>query len=558
MATQFTPGTGSDPTSTLEISISCRNLIDKDTFSRSDPMCVVFHPSPTGSGGWEELKRTEVIWDCLNPDFVTKLVIDYRFEVEQKLRFEVYDIDSPSSNLANHDFLGCVETNVAQIVSKGFNGLTLPLQLDKGKYRQMKTANTRGTITLLAEELVQYKEEVIFKLEGYSMSGSYLMGMFKSSIFFTLSKITESGNYTIVYRSPEVKGPNPSWPPVTISMRTLANGDKDRCLRIEVWKSGVNGYHKSLGIVHTTVSKMLADLRQKIWITGNNGKESKSSIKFTQLSIVPVFTFMDYISSGTQIHCCFAIDFTGSNGDPSDAHSLHHFTTSDLRGNPYEQAIQSVGEIIQDYNPTKLFPVYGFGARIPPLGVVSHNFPVTLNPSNPHCNGINGVIETYRNCIRQIQLFGPTNFAPIIRDMANTARRSADGKHYHVLLIITDGIITDMPQTKEIIVEAAVLPLSIIIVGVGNANFDAMQELDGDTVRLSYQGKLASRDIVQFVPYRDAYSWLASVSPGALTTSSYESTARLAKIRLAQEVLAEIPEQLTSFMKSRNILPGNN
>lgn len=106
------------------------------------------------------------------------------------------------------------------------------------------------------------------------MSGSYLMGMFKSSIFFTLSKITESGNYTIVYRSPEVKGPNPSWPPVTISMRTLANGDKDRCLRIEVWKSGVNGYHKSLGIVHTTVSKMLADLRQKIWITGNNGKVS--------------------------------------------------------------------------------------------------------------------------------------------------------------------------------------------------------------------------------------------------------------------------------------------
>jgi hypothetical protein len=52
-----------------------------------------------------------------------------------------------------------------------------------------------------------------------------------------------------------------------------------------------------------------------------------------------------------------------------------------------------------------------------------------------------------------------------------------------------------MPQTKEIIVDAAKLPLSIIIAGVGGANFAAMEELDGDTVRLSYNGKYAERDI---------------------------------------------------------------
>jgi hypothetical protein len=110
----------------------------------------------------------------------------------------------------------------------------------------------------------------------------------------------------------------------------------------------------------------------------------------------------------------------------------------------------------------------------------------------------------------------------------------------------------------KVIVDSAKLPLSIIIAGVGGANFAAMQELDGDTVRLSYNGKYAERDIVQFVPYRDAYSWMSSICPEAAAkwSSSYEGTSRLAKVRLAQEVLAEIPEQITSFMKSRGIIPG--
>jgi hypothetical protein len=48
------------------------------------------------------------------------------------------------------------------------------------------------------------------------------------------------------------------------------------------------------------------------------------------------------------------------------------------------------------------------------------------------------------------------------------------------LLLITDGIITDMPQTIEQIVQSSTLPTSIIIVGVGQADFSNMESLDGD------------------------------------------------------------------------------
>ena len=46
-----------------------------------------------------------------------------------------------------------------------------------------------------------------------------------------------------------------------------------------------------------------------------------------------------------------------------------------------------------------------------------------------------------------------------------------DGSNYFVLLIITDGVITDMPQTVQAIISASSLPMSIIIVGVGDADF---------------------------------------------------------------------------------------
>jgi len=60
-----------------------------------------------------------------------------------------------------------------------------------------------------------------------------------------------------------------------------------------------------------------------------------------------------------------------------------------------------------------------------------------------------------------------------------------------------------MDQTIDRIVQSANLPLSIIIVGVGNANFDSMVRLDGDNGLYGSNGNKAMRDIVQFVPFRD-------------------------------------------------------
>ena len=76
-------------------------------------------------------------------------------------------------------------------------------------------------------------------------------------------------------------------------------------------------------------------------------------------------------------------------------------------------------------------------------------------------------------------------------------------QNYYILLILTDGQFTDIYDCIGAIVEASDYPMSIIIIGVGNANFEDMERLDADKKALQFNGRKASRDIVQFVPYKN-------------------------------------------------------
>ena len=100
------------------------------------------------------------------------------------------------------------------------------------------------------------------------------------------------------------------------------------------------------------------------------------------------------------------------------------------------------------------------------------------------------------------------------------------------MLYITDGEITDMNETVDRIIEASELPMSIIIIGVGDQDFSRMIELDADEVMLTDSlGRRASRDIVQFVQF-DVFKNNPSM--------------------LAEEVLKEVPDQIVTYMEKEN------
>jgi hypothetical protein len=120
--------------------------------------------------------------------------------------------------------------------------------------------------------------------------------------------------------------------------------------------------------------------------------------------------------------------------------------------------------------------------------------------------------------------------------MAEAAGIDQGNQQYFILLILTDGEIHDMKETIDWVVRGSKAPLSIVIVGIGNENFDNMEQLDADDKPLvNSRGERMLRDIVQFVPFRNF-----GYSPIALT----------------KEVLAEVPREITNYFRIKGIVPN--
>ena len=95
---------------------------------------------------------------------------------------------------------------------------------------------------------------------------------------------------------------------------------------------------------------------------------------------------------------------------------------------------------------------------------------------------------------------------------------------YMILFILTDGEIHDKPEVIDLLVQCNRLPISIIIVGVGNGNFEIMRELDDDDCEMvDSKGNRTERDLVQFVEFKE-----------------FKNNG----VELAREVLYELPRQV--------------
>jgi hypothetical protein len=60
-----------------------------------------------------------------------------------------------------------------------------------------------------------------------------------------------------------------------------------------------------------------------------------------------------------------------------------------------------------------------------------------------------------------------------------------------------------MSKVKGLIVDCCELPLSVVIIGVGECDFTLMEELNGNDNRLEDDnGRVATRDLVGFVEFK--------------------------------------------------------
>lgn len=186
-------------------------------------------------------------------------------------------------------------------------------------------------------------------------------------------------------------------------------------------------------------------------------------------------TFQDYINGGWKLDFYIAIDFTSSNGDPRIPGTLHDQNPITL--NDYEETMVSIGNAVSPYTERGALSttVWGFGCKFD--GALRHIFQCG---NEPKVSGVDGILRAYKSVFEaDLTMSGPTCFDEVIQAAAVQARKHQQSKAqlYSVLLVITDGISPDVQETKRKLGVYSTVPLSIIFVGVGRADFGRMYQL---------------------------------------------------------------------------------
>lgn len=326
--------------------------------------------------------------------------------------------------------------------------------------------------------------------------------------------------------------------PFSVSEYDLTEGDISRLLKIAVVQSQSGQSGKIVGQVVTTFPALKR--------VCTNAQDPVLRLQPTGLLTVHSYSeevqpsFMEYLKGGW---CDFglvcAIDFTSSNGDPRKPGTRHYNPgpgVGPAPPNEYEAAMRAVGNMLASYSSDSRIPSYGFGANLPPSYNVSHCFPVTEHElGDPFCNGVDGLVRAYQATLNRVQLYGPTIFSEVLRTVGVIVSRRTEAAvragnnslAYTVLLILTDGVISDYDATTAELIKLSALPMSIVIIGVGTEDFGKMHALDSSNGPLRRGAEFAMREFVQFVPFQDFKGDLSE---------------------MAERVLGGIPDQVLSYI----------
>ena len=430
--------------------------------------------------------------------FDNVFICDYYFEREQKIQIIIYNEDSPPVT---------VMTTLAEIVASKHSLF-------------VKQFENKEKLIVRAEKLGTGKSYINIKIniKINDPSSDYLI---KNKLIFILNcknrKIYSSESISDNGQFDQIKIPcSLLTPEYTVNICDPNNNDEIK-----------GSYTKKLESIKNNQSsgglQLKIPISKKITLSIYDNSEFKDNL-----------SFFDYISSGVRLNLSIGIDFTGSNGHPLDKDTLHCILSEEP--NDYEKVIKSIGDILSNYNYKKLYAVYGFGAVLnsSPYAEASMCFNINFN-ENPEIFTINNVLKVYRGCLDKMTFSGPTFFSPIINRVIETIRIKENYLEYNILLLLTDGEIDDMEATIDALVEGSFLPLSVIIVGIGNADFSKMVALDGnDTPLMSSQKIKGLRDIVQFIQY-----------------NNYKNNEQ----KMTREILEEIPKQMIEYYTLNNFNP---
>lgn len=202
------------PTSQVELTISCRNLLNYHFVGKSSPYCIVSMKKPWHDK-YKVVTQTEAIANTQDPQWIKKVILDYNFESIQNLRFDIYEKNAKESDMLAH-----YETNLSELVS--CHGCQSIGKLIPNHRFEGVSIDDGGEIVIVTEEVSTCKQiaEIQFSAENLPKP-SWLRN---NNPFLVISRSNEDSSYSVVTRTQPVhSSQNPIWKPITIRAATLCN-----------------------------------------------------------------------------------------------------------------------------------------------------------------------------------------------------------------------------------------------------------------------------------------------------------------------------------------------
>ncbi|KAK2572719.1 Copine-1 [Acropora cervicornis] len=493
----------------LELFLRCTDLVLLDSFTKSDPMCVLYVKK---FGQWMEYGRTESIPNCLQPKFVETFIIEANKTMYSRLRFSVFDLANfTSKDLRKHDFIGSFEIEMESLldsVKAGSMVRTLRLPGD---------IKSRGYVHVYVEDVIDSRTNVRLHFGAINLAKKGLLG--KCDAFFEVNRwICNVSRFHPVYRSEIVtRTAAPKWAPFDISLQKLCNDNVDGQILVSCWHFSNSGNHSILGearlpiktLFHRTIRQV--DIVNPVKQNKNKRYSNSGTLRILHCHVDKQFSLVDYVRGNCVIRMVCALDFTMSNGTPLTKGSLH---TSDEEKNEYVRTLAYLGKVLATFGEDHKIPAYGFGAKAASTGPLPYI-----------------IIDAYWKRLEDVSLGGPTYLAPVVQEIAAYAEKevSQSSQHYTIGLVIVDGIVNDVDNLIEKLIDIGHLPLSIVVEELFSKNRRQLR---------SKEGKTLVRNNTDFL----------SVRRHANNLGNNDSTAR--------EIFANISQQIVTFFKSKTIVPN--
>ena len=205
------------------------------------------------------------------------------------------------------------------------------------------------------------------------------------------------------------------------------------------------------------------------------------------------YTLFDFLKAGVNLEGYIGIDFTDG---------IEHI--KEMESNQYMQAIEGFRETLFYF--IREFQVYGFGAQVNNSieYMNSEYFNLSLK-ENSSLYGYTNIEKAYEEVLNKITYSKRSNISPLINDIKKIIYSRYKPDTYSILFLLINSVPKEEDYKKciDAFIENSYLPLSVIIIGIGNNELDEVKKLFNPKIKFSSQGIEKFRNNVNYISMKD-------------------------------------------------------